>query len=382
MNSIYNKNFDLFTRKYFIKGNEHLVSPYTYSQDYDMVIYELCESLLYHDSVTFHLFGENIIIPVLVNAFGLSGVRELLEQGAIKFLFNVPQVMYNVDNIEGLIPISAASGFTSDAHSVPEISAKLGMDFYAQQVSRREKRALLRKVVKNYILPDTKISANAVQFGVDGYRRNLFTEYGLPNNFDIEKLELNQRKLLCALTSEYVDIALLSQHHLYINQSYRTAKLYEDNLRYLYDSATTKKATDALFELEKLPDFTMLLKEKIIKTTDIPALRSHPDYVKFRKWIAESVEHNKSEDISKAYIEAIYSSKGLFDKEPYRFMKTVFMSIVGSFTGLLGPLSPVADVSINLLDTYLLSNVSNGWNPRHFFNRKIEPILRERNDNP
>lgn len=377
--TIYNKNMNSFVRTYLIKGDhDNFLTPYQWECDHNNIVAEICESLLYYDRITFYLYGENLIVPFLINLFGIDGLRRLLDQDAIRFMFNVPEIMYPVDNIDGIIPLIGSCGFTSAVHSEPRASLEEGMSRYNKPIPRTEKRDLIAKIAKKYIVPDKEISNNAVDFGVDAYRRDIFADFGLPNVGDIEKLSLPQRKLLCGLTTEYIDVALLAKYKLYINKSFRTASLYEQSFRYLCGAEETEKSTNKLFKLEEIPDFRTMVKEKIIAPKDIILLREKSDSIKFRNWITETTGGCSSENISKAYIDAIYScNNGLFNKEPYKFIKTVFMSIIGFLPGV----SSVASIPLNFLDSYVLSNWNEGWSPKHFFEREMKPMIKTLNKN-
>ena len=113
---IYDKRLNSFSRKYLVKGNERLVkNPLLFDKELDEILSEIGELLLYHDGIAFHVYGENIPLAILINVFGVKGIEELMEQGAVKFVFNVPEVGYNVDEIPGIIPLVSMSGFMSKA---------------------------------------------------------------------------------------------------------------------------------------------------------------------------------------------------------------------------------------------------------------------------
>ena len=46
----------------------------------------LFEQLLLFDKITFKVYGENLLIPVLISFFGEKGFDALVEQGAINFV--------------------------------------------------------------------------------------------------------------------------------------------------------------------------------------------------------------------------------------------------------------------------------------------------------
>jgi hypothetical protein len=78
---------------------------------------------------------------------------------------------------------------------------------------------------------------------------------------------------------------------------------------------------------------------------------------------------------------------------PAKITKTLAVSAlsttVGAFVagpagaaigGVVGPLlSPAADVTLNLLDQFVLGRVLEGWSPRNYFDRVVRPSLKKGN---
>lgn len=73
MVGVYNDNLNDFTRKYFIKGNEHLIKNVNnFPLEYESIKNSLIEQLLVHDCITFKVNGENIPLAFLINTLGLK----------------------------------------------------------------------------------------------------------------------------------------------------------------------------------------------------------------------------------------------------------------------------------------------------------------------
>lgn len=47
---------------------------------------EAAESLIISPKTTFKIYGENVVVPVLVDFFGVDGVERLLDEEAIDFI--------------------------------------------------------------------------------------------------------------------------------------------------------------------------------------------------------------------------------------------------------------------------------------------------------
>ena len=177
---VFNQTLNDFARKWFIKGNEHLIKDSRFFiLEYNSIINSICEQLLIHDGLAFKVYGENIPLAILINTFGVKGVENLLEEGAIEFLLWNPGVTYAIDDIPGIYPLQSMSKFTSSVHSDPEASIKSGLEFLRVPLPRRMRRHITRRALKDikYLL---KISKDATDFGHKGYNDNLFQEFGLP----------------------------------------------------------------------------------------------------------------------------------------------------------------------------------------------------------
>jgi hypothetical protein len=210
LSKILNSELDVFSRKYLVIGNERNVNAKKFSADYNNVMSDCVEKLLYHGGISFQIFGENIPLALLIRTFGVNGVEALLEQKALEFVFSDPLITYLVGDIPGVIPLQTGGGFTSKAHSDPEESATLGLNWLSERLPRKVRRQLVRKVVKNYKSVPSSIANHGVEFGYQGYNSNAFAVLGLPKQRPLEDLSRQERKLLCQFATESQRLALLA----------------------------------------------------------------------------------------------------------------------------------------------------------------------------
>ncbi|HAY0287152.1 hypothetical protein [Escherichia coli] len=134
--------------------------------------------------------------------------------------------------------------------------------------------------------------------------------------------------------------------------------------------------------IENFPDLRKSFIEMGLPMNDIMRLRNDRHAKKFRKWLKEAEQSSSASDISKYYIDSISNSKGFFDSFLGRSTKSIAMMltgalaasnitsplapVVGSIGGLL--LQPTLDYALDMVDEYLISELTKGWNPRMFFN--------------
>lgn len=387
---IYYEKLNTLTRKYFIKGVNTDAS--TFNSEYNNTITELAELLMYYNGISFYVYGENIPMAVLINVFGVKGLESLLEQGAINFLFCKPEVMYNVDEIPGLLPLQSAE-FSSKPHSDPEESAVSGFNWLSNPLHEKQKRRLLKKILDAYHIPPKSISKNSVKFGIDGYNKNMFSNFGLPKQKDIDKLNKYEREKLCSLANECNTLAILSEFHYYSLDSFRVSQMNNMEMNALQSANKIRHATNSLFSIENLPNFETMLNKKIITCKEIPKLRSSKNSIRFRDWIDQATKNEDGIDITHEYLDSIENTKGILEKEPGKILKTIGISaascligglVTGSIEGVCagGILSkiiePSFDFGISMLDGYVLDGILKGWNPRHYFAKDISSIINEK----
>ncbi len=388
MGLIYYEKLNTFARKYLIKGSNS--NPRFFTYEYNNIKQEIAELLLYHEGISFHVYGENIPMAILINLFGVNGVESLIEQGAINFLFCKPEVTYNIDDIPGLVPIQAGGYYTSKAHSDPEESACLGLKWLKNPLHEKQKRRLIKKVISSYKVPSETVSQNSVKFGIESYNNNLFSDFGLPCTKSITELNRTERFLLSSLSNECNTLAILSEFNYYTLDSFRIAKMNDLEVDALKNATNEQESTDKIFVLENLPNFKMMIAKGIIDLKEIPSLRLTRNSVKFRNWIGQTCADVDNVDIVKEYINSIENTKGCLDTGIGKLLKTLGVYAISCGAGELvaghkGAVVGVGfgskiveyavDLGINLLDAYVLDGILRGWNPRHYFTNDINKII-------
>ncbi|SFM07191.1 hypothetical protein [Halanaerobium salsuginis] len=390
---IFDKDLNLFARKYFIKEDSRSVNSQNMIFEHNRIIRKIGEMLLRHKGIAFKVYGKNIPLAILTNMFGISGVEKLLEQEAIKFILWTPMITYNSSDINGILPLQIGN-VSSEPHSDPEKSAVLGLKFMKRLPKRRDRRRLVRKVIKAYEVPSPNAAKEAVKFGHEGYKSNIFKNMGLSRKKNITDLNKKERAKLCSLATQCLELSILSEFKFHTLDSINLMNLTRVEFNRLQKAKVIEKMENKLFEIEKLPNFSKLIKEEVIDIKEIPELRAKKDAIKFRSWISNIADKSNMEDITKEYLDSITESKGFFETNKGKFIKTVGVTSISSGIGSLigggygvvlggfigkSTLEPLVDLGLNLLDTYILSGITKGWHPRHYFDRQIRQVLNEKN---
>lgn len=389
-NAIFNKTLNSHCRTYYVQ-NPSVPSPPPQEEQLSLLsLVATCSDLLLrHDAVVFQVYGENIPLVFLLNAFGLSGVESLIEQKAIHFALWTPLVTYHVSELTGIDPLQSGV-LNSPPHSDPEESIKIGLTWYKERLNSFEQASLIRKVKNTYILPPKEIADKSARFGIEGYTKNKFKNLGLPNQKDVRSLALEERKQLCNLATESMDLAFMSQFGLDSYDAFRLFELMREEITVLHAAQRIQAAEARIFDIEGIPSIGSLVVERKIDISKIPKIRSSPDSEKYRKWLFETADKKEATQIGKEYIDAIIEP-GFFDRFHGKIIKSLCISGFSAGVGALiaGPVGAavgltagskvtetLVDPAIDLLDAVFLDGLLRGWSPRNYFEKEIRPTIR------
>lgn len=375
--TIFNNDFNDFVRKYFIKGNEHLINDVnSFEFDYLNSVNSISEQLLLHDRISFKVYGENIPLANLINIYGIKGTEDLLDQGAIEFVLWNPGVTYLVNDIPGLYPLQSMGKFTSSVHSDPEASIKSGLKFLSNPLPRRDRRNITRKVLKKYKLPSKKLPNDAVEFGHQGYNNNLFEGLGLPKNKELIELDKNERALLCDLAIQCLELIFLGMNNYSSKNNFNLLKINKSEFRKLKNANAVDELVDTVFEIENIPNFFTMFSKSLIDVKDVPKFRKSKASKQFREWIDKVSHSTDKSDITKEYLDSLVNSRSFLETNQGKLIKAVSITALGTAGGAFaGPaVGAATSLGLGLFDYYVLDNISKGWTPKYYIDKKIKPL--------
>jgi len=385
MPDIFYPDLNELCRKYLVIGNQ--VSP----EDAALAVARfknleaaLFEQMLLFDKVSFKVYGENIPLAFLINILGDKAFEALLEQEAIQFVLWTPNVFYMKTEIPGVHPI-ASGNLDSPAHSDPETSIELGLNWMRNKPSARLKRHLVKKIAPHYLLPDKELAGRAVDI------TNKLISLGLsPLMKPLEGLAEKERSILCDCATELLEYSFLIEHRMSSYSKLRYFNLFSESVRKIKDAGATTLNFNELAKLEGFPDLKTLYPQIENGLRKLPDLRDKRSTRKFRAWLAATEGSEPGGEIARDYVESIANAKGILDTARGKFTKSVLMTAVGAGIGVaieaspaaavLGAgaakaLEPAAELGLDLLDSFLLDGLLKGWTPRMFFDdlRKLDP---------
>ena len=340
------------------------------------------EQMLLFDKIAFKVHGENIPLAYLLNAFGERTFEALLEQEAIQFVLWTPTVVYMKTDVPGIHPI-ASGNLDSPAHSNPETSVELGLNWMRNKPSAGVKRRLVKKIIPHYLLPDKELAAQAVDITKSAFNSNKLISFGLsPLMRPLENLPEKERRILCDCATELLEYSFLIEQEMSSYSKQRYFELFSGSARKIREAGQMRLNFNELAKLEDFPDLKSLYPRLENGLQQLPKLRDKRSTRNFRAWLSETTGNEFSCDIAREYVEAIANAKGVLDTAGGKFTKSVVMTAIGAGTGfaieassaaaLLGvgvakALEPAAEFGLDLVDSFLLDRLLKGWTPRMFF---------------
>ena len=380
--TIFYSGLDDFCRKYLVTNRQ--VSPVEAAQFPEQLKEQhgsIFEQLMLFDKVSFKVYGENIPIAVLLNLFGTHTFDELIDQGALGFTLWTPLVTYMVTDVPGVMPLQFGTQ-SSPAHSDPEQSVALGLNWMSEKLPAHEQKRIIKRVAPLYQLPEKDVSGKAVDITVSAYNSGKLSAVNFPvTGKDIKELALPERKLLCQCASDLLEYSYLIQHKMTSFSDKRYFSLFDESVGKVQTQAKIATNFNRLATLEGFPDLKALHTELDEPFKKLAHLRAKHSSVKFREWLATASFTANDTEIAKQYVDSIADAKGFFESRKGKVTKSVIMTsigaaigaVIGGIEGALGgavvakAVETGADFGLDLVDEFLVSGLTKGWSPRMFF---------------
>jgi len=387
--TLFERRADSVLRTVVLTDYERNVTPQILAEFLQLQV-TIGEVMMRHDRVCFSVYGENLIAPLLLRAFGADGVLSLLEQNALGFALQSSFITYSVSDLPGLFPLQSAR-LNSLVHSDPAESVADGLRRMASQPDGATLRRLQQALADSYIRSDFDLAPEAVSLAHNGYGQGRFSSLGLPPDKEVSKLDQPERALLGRFATELRDLAFLSHFKMETLDEFVITRLCDESLGKLTEGRKLADAEARLFQIENVPSFGELFSSGALPIADIPAMRQNTHASKFRRWLRDATESVDAADLGRCYLDAVTHRKGLFNSTAGKVGKTLGVSALSATIGGLvaGPAGvaiggavgagiPVAaDISLDLIDQFVLGKVLEGWNPRNYFDKVIRPSLKK-----
>jgi hypothetical protein len=396
--NIFHTGLNDFCRKYFIAGqplsDDDVAKFAERLEEQKMAIFE---QLMLFDKITFKVWGESVVVPILMKAIlGEKSFDALVEQEAIRFVLWRPMVGHVQDNIPGL-NVLVHGNHNSPAHADPKTSIELGLKFFNPPLDAKKAKKLTRRLLKLYSLPDKNLPELAVRGVNDAVQSGLLDGFGIGKR-NLDDFSLEEKVTLGKCASDFLEYQYLTQQGMTSFSEYKFFSPFWESIERFRTARDIGKGFGQLSTIENVPDLRQLFKQLPDALEQLPNLRSTTNAIKFRQWLETTAGESLAPDFPKEYINSVADRKGIFQTAGGKLAKAVVMVSVGSLVGAAvgGPafaaaggtigaaLSAAAeklpeittDLGLHLIDSFLLERWLHGWSPRMFF-REVERVTQQ-----
>lgn len=369
-----------FCRKYLVTGQGPSPTRQAFIADIAAERARVFEQLMLFDKVNFKVYGENILVPVLIETFGLPAFEALIEQGAFRFTLWTHDIVYMKSEVPGIDPLGHLTQ-NSPAHSDPEKSVELGFNWYRNKLEPRKLRSLTKKLINLYEVPDKDLAPDAVAQTYSAYKSGKLKQIGFEQpDKELRSLNLEERALLCKYSGEVLNYSHLLRKGMTSYSSFSYFTLLSQTAGKLKQSGAPGNFS-TLVELEGFPDLAAMFPQEPKTFHQLPKLRMKKNTVKFRRWLASERFDESGASVTREYLDAISDPKGFFETPKGKVVKAVALTSVGSGIGALAggaegavtgalvakALEPLGHFGLDLLDEFVVNGLTKGWSPRLFF---------------
>jgi hypothetical protein len=345
-------------------------------------ILQMSEELLASPKVTLKVNGENVVVPLLAQGFGIKGLIHLLETDSINFLFWNQDITFLLDDKvahqNGLIPIQSMF-FNDPAHSSPEASIKMGIKGWGNFIPSNEIDKIRKLVLKNTIIPKEGLAAQCVHRVVSAHSGNQLADCGLPSSFPIDRLTRSQRQQMCSIGADLLEgIILIYNDGAFVN----TGHTWE-SLKACFQSISkgnqTCQTLESIVEIANLPAIDQMILNKYFTTQDVPTLREKKETKQFQEWLWTRKDPSDSSAVIEEYLSILSAKASPVKKNFFKVGRICTIGLAGSALGAAGvaaagPIGGAAGFAlgtsigtgVSLIDEFVLGKIKSDKNPQHF----------------
>ena len=383
--SLFSKGLDdLATRWYknTLPADERIVLVDTISQ-----MFSVAEALLVSPKVTFKVYGENVVVPLLAGRFGVKGLEALVKEGAIEFMLWRSMVLTPEDDTltaQGVHPLMPGS-VSSDPHKDPHVSAELGIMGWGARIPEPDRKRLIRLVEQHTVVTHETLAHDAVDVVKRAYGAGELVEYGFDGTIEAHRLSRQRYRQLAVLAESAMEAAVMLRHDCDLLNEPTTWSAFLALFRRVQDDQAVRATVESVLTVEGVPSVSRLIKRGAIRFEDIVDIRSRPETEEFRKWLWSQPDPQNATAVSEAYLAAMSPGVNVKDRAWFKASRIVGLGVAGSVLGTVaaGPVAGAAaaaistgvGVAVSLLDGFLLERVGAGRNPRRFATDVLTPII-------
>lgn len=347
------------------------------------------EALIIAPKVSFKVYGENVVICYLIDTFGVAGVEQLLEEGAIEFILWRGEVLKWETPLAGVYPLAPFTA-TDPAHSDPQASIELGLKGWSGKPWPDVER-IARLAAEHTILPARTVPDEAVKAVYAAYNAGTLAVDGFNPAVPLDNITPEQRTRLSILGSNVLEGLLLFENDYDLHEASESWEALVKVCSKFSSDNRVVETVEKILSLEGLPSIPMLIRKNIITWKDVVGIRSHPATEEFRRWLWSQPDPRDTKAVARAYTAAI-TGKKLVDREWFKAARVTSMNVVQSIVGggigvaIAGVpgmfMGGAAGLVMSLADTFGLERLMRGISPRRFAEEVVRPRVAEKVTTP
>ncbi|WP_437953415.1 hypothetical protein WME98_24090 [Sorangium sp. So ce296] len=334
------------------------------------------EALVISPAVCNHVYGENVVLCRLIDGFGIAGVEQLLEEGALQFLLWRPMILYwnKGQLIDAQIDPLTSGNFETPAHSDPQASVEMGLKGGWLDQAWPKVERLAKLAIERTHLPAQNVSHDAVAAVRVAYDSGALRRHGFDPSRPRWELDDDERARLVRIAEDIAKGVVLYDCEFDFHES---GASWEQLLRFreIVRAPNAARAVERGLMLEGVPSVPALITSGAIGIKEIAKLRNHPATQELRKWLWSQPDPRDAESVARAWLSQMTTTP-LKDRKWFKAVRLTTFSVLGGVLGAVvgGPPAILAGTAVGtglnqalgMLDSYGLEKLLTRPGPRRF----------------
>lgn len=346
------------------------------------------EALMVAPRVSFKVYGENVVLPMLIAGFGLEHVTEMLEKRVIEFVQWRPLIAQSdltqevvVDTLKQVVNPIVAGHATNAEYVDPEKAIANGLSKWGQSLhlGRPVRRRLTDLAAKRTRLLAQESSVFAVNRVTTAYLNGELMEEGFDPNVPLNTIDAPRLHRLAIMAANLVEVGALIQNDYDLYQGADTWQALESLCTRVNAFNALHTATENVLTYERLVSIPKLLADGVVSLRDIPTLRERTEAKDYRDWLWSQPDPLNTEEVGKAYLDALTPRKAVSERQWFRPAHLTITQGISFIMGILmGPwglaAGTLSSAGLAIADDAIINRLSHAPNPRRFATDLLGPL--------
>lgn len=380
--SIFTAALGNFTEKYF--KTTHTVDEAAMRRECTRLLLDGAESLIISPKTTFKVYGENVIVPVLVDFFGVAGVEQLLDEDAIDFILWRELITTMVDDLPGIHPLQSVV-LDNDAHGDALASAELGMT-WNKNVSLSDAKRIAAMVAARTHMPPAGVAARTVASVHAAFADGRLKDHGFdPACMDLANVPTPYRTRMANLAEDVMTAATLFEEEIDLYGEDNTWHALVTMIKRIAHQRGVFESVESVLRLERVPSLQNLMLKRVISWQDVLKLRRRSETEEFRRWLWSQDDPADKTGVTDRYLALMLPKHDRASPTWRKAARISISSLTGTVLGALvaGPVGgavgaaagTAVSTGVSLFDGLFADKILGRTNPRRFATDVLGPLM-------